>query len=414
MRARAPHLVVLALALFVTGGTLYASGALRTRPPLDDLTAWGRERGISIETRVVERGWLKDTLRDIVLGLSSGAVARASEARLSRAPFAAPAFETGAVRVSLEGDPIEVLPQIAELEELAKVDGLRVSRLSIDHRHRTVGSLVLDGVSQRPGAGQHRLRAETLVLGKLRWSDVVFSLHEKPKTLEVLLGAEPAALPRAKATYVPSDGRASEWRIILPHQPLDALRTALGLGVAAPDTATRIAGTLSFIIPVALDASPRGSFRFVLDGWDRPPWPEASAITGSSGALAAVLVPSPEGDALRLERVEVAAALFELRGSGELAFRDTVTGTLSASGRRTCAELAAGLPRSRYRQTVRDYLGLGPEGAGQGTQQPPPATGLGSEFVDLSLRIDIASGPNGSLGFHWHLTPGCGLGELAE
>jgi hypothetical protein len=414
MMGRAPRRVVLACALLVACGSVYASGALPTRPALDDLKAWGRESGISVESRIVERGLVKDTLRDVEIGLSSGAVARTPEISLSRSPFAGRGLDAAAVRVSLRGNPIEVLPQITELEGLAKVDGVRVSRLSIEQRDRSIGSLLLDGVSQRGGAVPRALRAETLVLGNVRWSDVVFSIHEKPKTLEVLLGADPAALPRAKATYVPSDGVGSEWRVGVPHQPLGPLRAALGLGASPPDAATRVAGSLSFIIPDARDTSWRGSFRFVLDGWERPPWPEASAITGSTGALAAVLLPTPEPDGLRLERVEVAAALFELRGSGMLTLRDTVTGHLSASGRRTCAELAAALPNSSYRQAVRDYLGLGLEPAGQGQRAARPADGPGSESVELSLRIDISTGPNGSLTFNWRLSPGCGLKELGK
>jgi hypothetical protein len=414
MMGRAPLRVALALAVLAISGGVYASGVLLTRLPLDELKAWGRERDIAIESRAVERGWFSDTLRGVELRFSSGAVGRAQEVRMSRSPLAGQTFEAAAVRVSLRGDPIEVMPQITELEGLAKVPGFRVSRLSIDHQDPSIGSLLLDGVSLREATLPHALRAETLMLGKVRWSDVVFSIHEKPKALDVVLGADPAALPRAKATYVPSDGRASEWRISVPHQPLGPLRAAVGLGAGPYDAATRIAGSLSFITPDARDTPSRGSFRFVLDGWERPPWPEASALTGSSGALAVVLVPTPEDGGLRLERVEVAAALFELRGRGRLALRDTITGHLSASGRRTCAELAGALPPSRYRQAVREYLGLRPEAPGQGQPVTPPASGPGSESVELSLRIDISTGPKGSLAFHWKLSPGCGLGELAK
>jgi hypothetical protein len=135
-------------------------------------------------------------------------------------------------------------------------------------------------------------------------------------------------------------------------------------------------------------------------------------MTGSSGSLAAVLVKAPEGDRLRLERVEVAAGLFELRGVGELALGEAVAGSLRASGRRTCAELAVGLPRSRHRQAVRDYLGVGQEAPVAGRVDAAPATGPASESVELSLRVELSFGPSGSLGFHWHLTPGCGIGEM--
>jgi hypothetical protein len=227
-----------------------------------------------------------------------------------------------------------------------------------------------------------------------------------------LLGADVTALPRATATYVSSDGRASEWRVMIPHQPLDALTAALGLGDPSPNASTRIGGTISFITPDVAGSASRGSCRFVLDGWQRPPWPEASALVGSSGALAAGLVPNADGTGLSLERVEVVAALFELRGTGAIRFGDTPEGTLVATGRRTCAELAAGLPDSRHRHAVREFLGLGAEGAVPVPRDGHPTTWRGGESVELSLRIDLSFVPGAFLGFAWHLSSGCGLGEM--
>jgi hypothetical protein len=412
MKAGAPRWVALALVGLLAVGAVYVYGA-RARPPLDELKAWGRAQGITIESRSVERGWFEDTLHNVAVALPKGAAAHATEVVLSSRPFSTPSLHVPELRLAFKGDPLEAFSQVAELE-VPNGFALHVSRLSFDYRDRAVGSLALDGVIERSGAAPGALHVEALALGKLRWSDVDLAVRQKGKTLEVLLGADVAALPRAIGTYVPSDGRASEWRLAIPHQSLAALRGALGLGDPSPRAAARIGGTLSLITPDVEGSASRGSCRFVLDEWERPAWPEASALVGSSGALAAVLVPNADGTRLSLERVEVVAALFELRGTGTIAFDGTPKGTLVATGRRTCAELAADLPRSRHRDRVRKFLGLGAEESVSVPRDGRSTTWRGGESVELSLRVDLSFVAGSFLRFAWHLSSGCGLSEMTD
>jgi hypothetical protein len=196
---------------------------------------------------------------------------------------------------------------------------------------------------------------------------------------------------------------------VLPHRPLGELRRALGHRTpVSDDAAARIAGTLSWIVPEDVRLPTRGSCRFVLDGWPRPPWPDASALTGSSGAIAAAIAPSPVNDELRLERVEVSAALFDLRGNGTITLGGAPRIALSTSGRRTCAELSRGLPPSRHREAVRSFLGPGALGALPASN----AAGRAEDWVELSLRVELELGATGDLRFLWHLSPGCGLPEM--
>jgi hypothetical protein len=390
-----------ALALLAVGSAAaLAVLIVRGRTPLEVLASRASAGRITLEARTVERGLFEDELSDVRATLPGGAVVRAREATLSRSPLREPSLRTPALEVILSGDPIEAH---ALLGKIVPPEGLRVvaSRVSVHYRDRAVGSLLLDGVSS---LGPESLRAETLELFGARFSDVSLSFKKRRATLEIALGADRESRARATATYVPSDGRAAEWRIVLPHQPLEGLRTALGLGAAPPEEATRVAGTVSFILPDDPAFVPRGSCRLVLDGWSRPPWPDAAALTGSSGSLALVVRPSPVPGELGLERVEVAAALFELRGSGTLALGTAPKVSLQASGRRTCAELARGLPASSHRDAVSAYLA---GAAGRRTKADPAG-----ESVELSLRVELEFGVRGDVRFWWHLSPGCGLPEM--
>lgn len=379
------------------------------RPPLEELQAWGRSRGISIAARSVERGWFDSVLRDVEVKLADGMVMRAAEATFHGGPFAARRLRVPELRVSIRSDPFEAY---SRLTRAVVPDGIEldVTRLAIDVQHRAVGALLLDDVSGRRANPESVLRADRLRLGPATFTDVSFALSEKRNALELSLGS--GSGPTASATYVPSDGRAAEWTLRLPHQPLPALRRALGLGDPSPEDAARGSGLISWIVPDDPGTAPRGSFRFVVDGWYRPAWPDAAALVGSSGAVAAAVRPSSGGPGFDLERADVIAGLFNLKGSGKLTPGETSTAVLVAEGSRTCGELAVHLGPSRHRDAVRAFLGMSRSPEGPGVRESIPATPAASGRVELAVRIDVAFGRDGHLGFHWHLTPGCGLSEM--
>ena len=282
----------------------------------------------------------------------------------------------------------------------------------MDYRHRSLGHLALEGVERTAGEGS--FIAKRLFLGPAGWSDTPFSLEARSRALEVRLGAAGDSGPQATAKYLASDGRAAEWILEVPYQSFAALGRSLGLSSWSRDDSSRITGTFSWIVPDDPSLTSRGSLHFVIDGWHEPHWPEANVLTGSSGSLGAVVVPAPDGLGFRLERVEVAAASFDLTGSGTIATAAKPEIRFQATGRRTCGELVRHLPPSRYRDAVLATLGVTDEQFPTAATESDHSNGTQTGWVELELRVELSLEQGGSARFRWHLTPGCGLSELSS
>jgi hypothetical protein len=285
----------------------------------------------------------------------------------------------------LHGDPLSSFSRVRSFVN-APLPGIDLGEVSVVYDHRSVGNWLLERV--RRGAAEGAFTADRATLGPQSWSNSAISVVMKPRALELQWGSETEAGPRAQAKYLAPDERAAEWIIVVPHQPLG------GFGPKG----SSISGTLSWIVQSDPKLAPRGGVRFVLDQWDKPPWPEASALTGSSGSVAAVVIPAADGASFRLERFEVAAALFTLQGRGTFTAGAKPELQLTAKGQRTCSELAEHLAPSRYRDLVRAKL----------------EQGIDPGWVELELNVQVTLGAAGSTRFRWHLTPGCGLGELTQ
>jgi len=107
----------------------------------------------------------------------------------------------------------------------------------------------------------------------------------------------------------------------------------------------------------------------------------------------------------------VAAASFALNGNGTVTTAAKPEIRFQARGRRTCGQLARHLPPSRYRDSVLATLGL------MDKQHPTTsdhASGTEIGWVELTLLVELSLESGGSPRFRWHLTPGCGLGELSS
>jgi hypothetical protein len=156
----------------------------------------------------------------------------------------------------------------------------------------------------------------------------------------------------------------------------------------------RIAGTFTWISPEDPAIASRGSFHFVVDDWPLPPWPEASALVGRSGSVAASIALSPDPTTLRLERVKVETGHFPLDGTGSVTLAEQPELHLEARGRRACAELAQSLRSSRYRDSVLAHAARD------------------GESVELSLRVAISTRDGVKPRFDWGLSAGCGLEAL--
>jgi hypothetical protein len=352
---------------------------------IEKFRAEARTRGAELRIGRIERGVLTDVLHAVRLTLGDTVTIDVPEVRVSHRPLGPPRVRAERARVALHGDPLSSLSRIRSFVS-APLPGIDLGEVSLVYDHRSVGHWRLEGV--RRGAAEGRFTAERARLGPQSWSDSAFSVAVKPRALELQWGSETEAGPRAQAKYLAADERAAEWIIVVPHQPL---------GAFGPEDAS-ISGTLSWVVQSDPKRAPRGGVRFVLDQWDKPPWPEASALTGASGSVAAIVVPAADGASFRLERVEVAAALFTLQGRGTFSSGAKPELQLTAKGQRTCSELAEHLAASHYRDRVRAKL----------EQDIDPG------WVELELNVQVTLGAGGGTRFRWHLSPGCGLAELTQ
>lgn len=307
------------------------------------------------------------------------------EVRVSHRWWGSPVARVERARFVLQSDPLASLSRVQEWLR-APISGVEIDDVSLDYQHRSVGHWRWNGVKR--GSKDGAFTIERATLGPQSWSDASVAVALKERSLEVEWGSDTGASARVKAKYLAPDPRAAEWIVVLPQQPL---------GAFGPE-ASRISGTLSWIVQSDPERPPRGGFRLVLDHWDKPAWPEASALTGSSGSVGALVLPAADGVNFRLERVEVVAALFTLQGSGSFTPRKKPELTFTAKGQRTCSELAEHLAPSRYRDLVRAKL----------------EQGIDPGWVELELAVEVSLGPSGSTRARWHLSPGCGLGELSS
>ncbi|HET9957705.1 MAG TPA: hypothetical protein VFQ61_24575, partial [Polyangiaceae bacterium] len=207
---------------------------------------------------------------------------------------------------------------------------------------------------------------------------------------------------RVTLRYIASQSGAAEWAIDVPNQSLGMVLSGLESGSTQVPADARAGMVTSVVIPDDPHTVPVANAQLILDRWPRPNWPEASALTGASGAISLRVAPDSAVGSFRVTRLEVAAALFALSGAGSLDFRSGLRLRAQARGSRSCQELAALLPASVYREKVRAYVGSHTK----------------DERVELSLSIDLqdtAARENAEqtgLRFAWHLAAGCGLEEL--
>lgn len=324
-------------------------------------------------------------LHAVRLKLGDQASIEVPDVRVSHRLWGSPAVHVEQARVLLRGDPLSSFSRVRDFVA-APLAGIDLGAVAVDYQHRSVGHWLFEGV--RRGSGEDSFEIERSTLGPQSWSSASVSITMKERALEVQWGSETAAGPSVNAKYLAPDERAAEWIVVVPHQPL---------GAFGPE-ASRISGTLSWIVQSDLKVPPRGGFRFVLDQWDKPPWPEASALTGSSGSVAALVLPAADGASFRLERVEVAAALFTLQGSGSFTPSTKPELRFTAKGQRTCSELAEHLAPSRYRDLVRAKL----------------EQGIDPGWVELELGVELSLGAGGGTRLRWQLSPGCGLDQLSS
>jgi hypothetical protein len=258
-----------------------------------------------------------------------------------------------------------------------------------------------DGASFEPGSRRDHLHVQSLHAFGTTFRDVHLWTSRPRTALEIRLAREAEDLRAPKLNVSRSPGEGVEWTLDIPSQPFSQWANRIGLSIDETWGEAVVVSIGSVIVPDSPTRPAGANFRFTVDNWHRPIWPEGALLTGRSGAVALRIAPGPDA-VLPITRVEVTAGLFSLVGSGQLSFGQPSRLTFGAQGELTCARLLAHLPASNYRNRVEAYLG---EHRQDSATEPS---------VRLALTVR-AEAPRGlPLEFRWHLHAGCGLSEMIE
>lgn len=271
----------------------------------------------------------------------------------------------------------------------------------IEHTDPSGRNLRADVVSFEPGTLHDHLHVRSLRVFGTTFGDVHSWVSRPSTALQLRLARDPDDSKAPKLALSRSPGEGVEWVVDTPSQPFSEWARRMGLDIDETWAEAVVVSIGSVIVPDSPAHPARANFRFTLDNWHRPGWPEAALLTGRSGAIALRISPGPAATHA-ITRVEVAAGLFSLVGSGQLSFGQPNRLTFDAHGELSCARLLAHLPASAYRARVQAYLLDHHE---ESANEP-------SVRLELAVRAEAPRGP--PLKFHWHLHAGCGLAEMSE
>lgn len=258
-----------------------------------------------------------------------------------------------------------------------------------------------DDVSLEAGARDDHVHIQSLQAFGTTFRDVHLWASRPSTAPEIRIAREAEDLKAPRLAITRSPGEGVEWALDIPSQPLRKWAHRVGLTIGESWGDAVFVGVGSLIVPDSPALRPRAEFRFTVDNWHLPNWPEARLLTGRSGAVALRISPGPD-TTHAITRVEVAAGLFSLVGQGHLSFGAPNRLTFDAQGELSCASLLANLPESDYRERVHAYLREQREGSASATH------------VRLALSVRAEAPSALPLKFRWHLHAGCGLPELIE
>lgn len=301
------------------------------------------------------------------------------------------------VLVSARG-PLDVVWE--EARGLAGPADLEVADARFEYTDASGRKLGADVASFALGPQRDHLHVESLRAFGATFRDVHLWASRPTTALELRFSrdADDAKAPKLNVTR--SAGEGVEWALDVPSQPFSEWANRIGLDVDDTWSKAIIVGVGSVIVPESPTPRASANFRFTLDNWHRPNWPEAGVLTGRSGAIALRVSPGP-GVTHAITRVEVAAGLFSLVGKGEFSFGEPNRLVFDAQGELSCARLLAHLPPSHHRDRVQAYVADHGEGSA-------------NDDVRLELAVRAEAPGRLPLRFRWHLQAGCGLPEMHE
>jgi hypothetical protein len=288
-----------------------------------------------------------------------------------------------------------------EARRLVAPAEMEVMDVRLEYTEASGRKLSAEAASLESGLERDHLRVASLRAFGATFRDLHVWASRAGAALELRLAPDANDSRAPKLSVTRSAGEGVEWALDVPSQPFSDWANRIGLNVDEPWTDAVFVSVGSVVVPDSPAHGARANFRFTVDNWHLPNWPEARLLTGRSGAVALRISPGPDATHA-ITRVEVAAGLFSLVGSGQLSFGEPNRLTFGAQGSLSCARLLAHLPASGYRDRVRAYLDEG----GQDTASEA------SVRLELAVRAEAPRGL--PLQFRWHLHAGCGLSEMTE
>lgn len=398
------------------GGTTAASSHTRRWPLLAALAtlatlfasvAWLRNERLQVVAALLSRpalqiegaeGWLWPTRMTNVAWEPTGNLS-VHVARIELGHFLGQRNPSAHGVVLQARAPLETAWQ--EARRLVVPADLEVMDARLEYTELSGRKLSAEGVAFQVGPEHDHLHAQSLSAFGTTFRDVHLWASRPSTALEIRLAndANDAKAPKLNVTRSP--GQGVEWALDIPSQPFAEWASRSGLRLDESWKEAVFVGVGSVIVPDAPASPARANFRFTIDNWHRPNWPEAALLTGRSGAVALRFAPGPDATHA-ITRVEVAAGLFSLLGTGQLTFGEQTRLTFDAQGELSCVRLLVHLPASRHRDGVQAYVNERGEDSAN-------ATGV---RLELSVVAE-ASSPR-PLQFRWHLHAGCGLPEMTE
>lgn len=371
---------------------------------LRNLKSWANRPGRTLHVETVSAGFWPRVPRRIRLGLGPDATLEAENPRVRLGGNGAAVVDKA--QLTLQGTPSSLWKQWAQVDDLLSLP-LTIRDLAINYQDASLGRVSAQGVRTATRDDQLVLAVHELSLNQLSWRDVTLVIARPKTAIVVRMGEGMTPTKPIEFRYVSSQSGAAEWFLDVPSRPLSLLLDSVGAGRARSDLRARVSGVVTVTIPDDSKKVARANGQFVFDDWFVPKWPEAKAITGTSGAIGVRMQPGRIAATWELARVEVSAGIFTLLGTGKLDVGALTHLSAETTGSLNCDQLAAHLPPSRYRDLVRSYL---KKDARRGTNGV--AMSAEAESITLRLAIDLAAGVSGFSTVSWHLSPGCGISEL--
>lgn len=335
---------------------------------------------------------------DLELRSKLGLLATLNGVRLSRTKGGSHSVSVTHARFAVTGSLSSLFDEWRSL-----VNGLNVpiaiARADIVFEDRLWSRVFMHDVSLKSLDSGYVVHAKGLELGPKHWDEVTLMIEKRNTVMLIHWGGTASGSRPYELRCVPTPGVATEWILDIPSQSLKSLAVP---GIETVPCA-RANGILSLVVPDNPQLKMRGRFQSVADDCAGPNWPESSALFGGSIAVAFGVEPQDDHSSWELGSVEFTSAMFDLKGKGRLVLSGEPELTWNISGSRTCAQLEANLPPSRYLEQVKAFLAASPKSSASRQAQ-----------VTLNMRGKVRASAILEPNLLWHLSGNCGIPDAHQ